>query len=150
MLSYSEAEGQLSIIHCFKSNVFSVYITRYLVRICYSFEQLRFQNRLLEAATFLEQPHLWSCYFFERKCFLWRPGSLKQLLLSNDYFLVTSTFPDFKYFFSTATALEELLPQSKSLFITYTFSKQDFLLSGNFFRWSTFLKSQFFLLLLLF
>ena len=62
--------------------------------------------QLLEAAT------------FSREDFFWRYICLKQLLLSNNCFLVTYTFFNQlfladRYFFSTTTTSEELLLQNK-------------------------------------
>ena len=69
------------------------------------------------------------------------PSCLKQLLLPNNYSLVTNTFSDQlvledKYFFSTATLLEEpfsrkssylehVLFRSKYFFRTATFSEEE-------------------------
>ena len=97
-------------ILCFKGNIFSLSITRYFVIICLSLVHLLFRNRLLWSSsifTSLKQLH------FCNKYFLRTPSCQEQLRLSNNYFLLTSTFPNHKYSFNTTTAFKELLLENK-------------------------------------
>ena len=83
----------------------------------------------------------WSSYYIEERMFFRIPSCLEQLLLPNNYSLVTYTFSDQllledKYFFSTATLLKEpfsrkssysehVLFRSKYFFRTATFSEEE-------------------------
>ena len=98
-----------------------------------------------------------NCIYFRRDvaaihCFSGNVSSVRntsylvRMRYSSSYFLVTNTFSnklllDDKYFSSRATATEELHLQNKQLFRTCTFLNLALLLSGYFFRRSTFLRS---------
>ena len=105
----------------------------------FSSKQLYFQSSIdyteMRAAT-------WSSYFFANKIFP-KPSCLEELLLSNNYFLVTNTFCDqllleYKCFFSTATIMfrrsyfcrisnysKHLLFQRRQFFQRATFSEEE-------------------------
>ena len=86
-------------------------------------------EQLLEAAT------------FSQNSFFRTPSCLEELLLSNNYFLVTNTFSDqlfleYKKFFSTATVMS-----SKSYFLRVSnYSKHRLFQSRRFFRTATFFR----------
>ena len=97
-------------IQCFKDNFFSVSITRYFAVIRHSLVHLLFRNRLLSSSSIFTSLKL---LLFCNKYLLRTPSCQEHLRLSNNYFLLTSTFPNHKYSFNTTTAFNELLLQNK-------------------------------------
>ena len=85
---------------------FSVFQNTSNQEINFSSKQLYFQSSI-DYTEMRAAP--WGSYFFANKIFS-KPSCLEELLLSNNYFLVTNTFSDqllleYKCFFSTATIM---------------------------------------------